>query len=76
MDMDEATFNRILDMAPEERETMMSETAFQRILAMSPNELLAFACLLMPDCVSGDQEARLLYSLCVYLDRHYKVFPA
>lgn len=45
----------------------MDEATYYRILAMSPNELLAFACLLMPDCVSGDQEARLLYSLCVYL---------
>lgn len=65
--MDEATFNRILDMDPEERGTMISETTFQRILAMSPNELLAFACLLMPDACSGEEEAKLMYSLCVYL---------
>lgn len=65
--MDEATFNRILAMSPEERGELLNETTFNRILAMSPNELLSFASLLMPDCVAGDQEARLMYSLCLYL---------
>lgn len=45
----------------------MDEATYYRILAMDPYELLAFAWLLMPDCVAGDQEARLMYSLCLYL---------
>lgn len=65
--MDEATFNRILAMSPEERGELLNETTFQRILAMDQNELLSFACLLMPDACSGDEEAKLMYSLCSYL---------
>lgn len=45
----------------------MDEATYYRILAMDPYELLAFACLVMPDACSGDQEARLMYSLCLYL---------
>jgi len=45
----------------------MDEATYYRILAMDSNELFLFASLVMPDACSGDQEAKLIYSLCVYL---------